>query len=124
MRMTHKGTVVRCQHCKDAGCKAAFVFLVIMMWTASAFAQFTTAQLSGTVMDESGSAVAGAVITVEQLATGYKQTGKTGPDGNYLFPSLPVGSDTSTIEMTAFTTYALKGVALTVGQAASQNVTL
>ena len=124
MKMTHKGMVVGCQLCKDAGCKAAFVFLVIMMWTASAIAQFTTAQLSGTVMDESGSAVAGAAITVEQVATGYKQTGTTGPDGNYLFPSLPVGSYTLTVEMTGFTTYALKGVALTVGQTASQNVTL
>src|SRR5580692_3921105 len=98
MRMTHKSMVVGGQLCKDAGCKATFVFLIIMMWTASAIAQFTTAQLSGTVMDERGSAIAGAVITVEQATTGYKQIGKTGPDGNYLFPSLPVGNYTLTVE--------------------------
>ncbi|MGB8479709.1 MAG: TonB-dependent receptor [Acidobacteriaceae bacterium] len=95
-----------------------------MLWTATGVAQFTTARLSGTVTDKAGAAVAGATVMVDQVTTGYKQTEKTGSAGEYLFPSLPIGSYEMTVEMPGFGTYVQQGIVLTVGQAASQNVTL
>ncbi|MDR5727049.1 MAG: carboxypeptidase-like regulatory domain-containing protein, partial [Terriglobia bacterium] len=95
-----------------------------MMWRATAVAQFTTARLSGTVTDKAGAAVAGATVSVDQVTTGYKQTAKTGSAGEYLFPSLPIGSYEMTVEMPGFSAYVQQGIVLTVGQAASQNVTL
>jgi hypothetical protein len=94
------------------------------MWATTALAQYTTARLSGTVQDNTGAAVPGATVMVEQAGTSYIQTIKSGADGEYLFPSLPVGSYQLTVEMAGFSTYVQKGIVLEVGQAASQRVTL
>jgi len=99
-------------------------FLLILLFATTALAQYTTARLSGTVQDKTGAAVPGATVTVEQAGTGYKQEVKSGAAGEYLFPSLPIGSYQLTVEMTGFSTYVQKGIGLEVGQAASQKVTL
>ena len=90
----------------------------------TALAQFTTARLSGTVTDRTNAALPGATVTVEQSTTGYQQTAKTGASGDYLFPSLPVGTYELTVRMTGFTSYVQKGIVLNVGQSATQNVPL
>ena len=87
---------------KNSGCKTLLSFLLClaaMMCNPSADAQFTTARLGGIVTDKAGAAVAGANLKVEQVTTGYTQTGKAGSDGAYLFPSLPVGSYRLTAQM-------------------------
>jgi hypothetical protein len=107
--------------------KLAYFFsslLLITMCATAALAQYTTARLSGTVEDNAGAAVLGATVTVEQAGTSYKQAVKSGNAGEYLFPSLPVGSYQLTVEMAGFRTYVQKGISLEVGQAASQRVTL
>jgi hypothetical protein len=98
--------------------------LLAVMWATTALAQYTTARLSGTVEDNTGAAVPGATVTIEQTGTGYKQVVKSGTAGEYLFPSLPVGDHQITVEMTGFTTYVQKGIGLAVGQAASQRIVL
>ena len=110
-----------------AQCKSAFLFssfLLIVMGAATAFAQYTTARLGGTVQDNTGAAVPGATVVVQQAGTGYKQEVKSGAAGEFLFPSLPVGSYQLTVGMVGFNTYVQKGIDLQVGQAASQKVTL
>ena len=109
---------------KGRGKLSLFVLLMGLVWTATALAQYTTARLSGIVTDNTGSALVGATVTVEQVDTGYKQTVTTGAAGDYLFPSLPVGAYKLTVTMTGFTNYLQNGISLTVGQAASQNVTM
>ena len=99
-------------------------WLVLFLLATTAYGQFTTASLSGTVQDNSGAAVPGATVTVEQDGTGYKQEVKTGIAGEYRFPSLPVGDYKLTVEMSGFTTYVQKGIGLALGQAASQNIAL
>ena len=89
-----------------------------------ALAQFTTAQLSGIVTDKGGSAIAGATVTAQEVQTGFKQSVKTRAAGEFLFPSLPIGNYDLTVSMTGFSTYVQQGITLTVGQAASRNVTL
>ena len=98
--------------------------LLLLIGSSSALAQFTTARLSGIVTDNSNAAVAGAKATALQVATGYKQTAKTGASGDYLFPSLPIGIYRLTIDAAGFTPYVQEGILLNVGQSASQNVTL
>ena len=101
---------------------SSFVFL--LLWASTAFAQYTTASLNGIVQDNTGAAVPGATVTVEQVGTGYKQEVKAGAGGEYLFPSLPVGEYQLTVAMSGFTTYVQKGIGLAVGQVATQAVTL
>jgi outer membrane receptor protein involved in Fe transport len=98
--------------------------ILIFGSTMPVWAQFTTARLSGIVSDSSGAVVAGATITVQDLQTGYTQTTKSEPTGQYLFPSLPVGTYQIAVSMTGFTRYVQKGIVLSVGQAATQNVQL
>jgi outer membrane receptor protein involved in Fe transport len=87
-------------------------------------AQYTTARLSGTVSDPTGAVVAGATVTVQDVGTGYSQTATSTDAGEYLFPSLPVGNYQIKVSVAGYTTYVQKGIVLSLGQAASQNVQL
>jgi outer membrane receptor protein involved in Fe transport len=98
--------------------------LLVFGLTMPVWAQFTTARFSGVVSDPSGAVVAGATVTIHDLGTGYTQTTKTGTAGQYLFPSLPVGTYEITVSMAGYTQYVQKGIALSVDQAAAQNVQL
>jgi len=95
-----------------------------MTCCSTAFAQFTTARLGGTVTDASGSAIPGAKVIIKETNSNYTQTVNARSDGAYVFPSLPVGSYELTVTMTGFSTYIQSGIVLTLGQAASQNVAL
>src|SRR5579872_336539 len=88
------------------------------------FAQFTTASLSGNVLDTSGASIPDARVTVQNLDTGFTQTVATGPAGDYLFPRLPVGKYKLTVEKQGLTTYVQSGIVLTVNQSATQNVSM
>lgn len=91
---------------------------------ASVQAQFTTARLSGTVLDSSGSAIAGAAVVVDQEGTAYKQSAITNSSGEYVFPSLPVGTYQITVTMSGFQTLTQRGVVLAVGQSVTVPVRL
>src|SRR6266478_990377 len=55
-------------------------------------AQVVTASIRGTITDEQGAAVAGADVTITNVATDYSRTAQTGADGEYSFQGLPLGS--------------------------------
>jgi len=104
---------------------------LLLPWTHSGFrvhdagwAQYTTARLSGIVSDPSGAVVAGAAITVHDVGTGYTQTANSTSAGQYLFPSLPVGTYQITVSMAGYKSYVQKGIVLSVDQAAALNVQL
>ncbi len=98
--------------------------LLILGSTLVVWAQYTTARLSGLITDPSEAVVAGATITVQDQGTGYSQTTKSESDGRYILPSLPVGTYQITVSMAGYTEYVQKGIVLSVGQAASQDVQL
>src|SRR5690242_2794472 len=50
-----------------------------------------TSQVSGSVQDGSGAAVAGAQVRMVQTDTGQVRSTATGDDGSYLFPGLAIG---------------------------------
>ena len=103
---------------------SAFFLLMTLIAVTPLWGQFTTARLSGMVSDPSEAVVVGATVTVQDLGTGYTQTTKSGSAGQYLFPSLPVGTYQITVSMAGYSTYVQKGIVLSVDQAASQNVRL
>src|SRR5579875_3214028 len=82
--------------------------------------QFTTAQLNGTITDSAGLALVGASVEAEQTETAYKVAVSSGPAGEFVFPSLPVGTYRLTVRITGFSTYQQTGIVL----ATSQNVTV
>jgi hypothetical protein len=71
-----------------------FTFVSVMLVLAlvvSAGAQKITGDISGTVTDPTGAAVAGASITVTNPATGLERTATTNDTGSYRFVELPPG---------------------------------
>ena len=100
------------------------ILIAALLGATPAPAQFTTARLGGAVQDASGAAIVGANVTVEQTGTGYKQTVQSNATGDYIFPSLPVGSYRLTVEISGFNTFVQDGITLSVGQTATRQVTM
>jgi hypothetical protein len=111
--------------------RGASHFVVFLMVVAApllfpnlVIGQFTTASLSGTVVDASGAAIPDARVTVQNADTGFTQTVASGATGDYLFSRLPVGNYKLTVERQGMTTYSQSGISLEVNQAATQKVTM
>ena len=102
----------------------SFGLMLVFGLTMPVWGQYTTARLSGIVTDPSGAVVTGATITVQDVGTGYTQTTKSTSVGQYLFPSLPVGNYQVTVSVSGYSQYVQKGIVLSVGQAATQDVRL
>ncbi len=88
---------------------------------SSAWAQATTATITGTVLDQSGATVAGATVTVRNLDTNATRSATTEADGRYNFPGLPVGPYELSAELKGFTKYVRGPINLVLNQVAVVN---
>jgi hypothetical protein len=93
------------------------VLPIFLLSALSAFAQSQAinGSIRGRVADSAGAAVPGAKISILNDATGFTRTLNTDEDGYYVFPNLPLGSYTVTIQKEGFTTERHPGVNLTAG---------
>ena len=82
------------------------------------------AQISGTVKDESGSAIPGAQVTVTQTDTDVKRTAATDEAGNYIITNLPLGPYRIEATKMGFRTYVQTGIEVQVGSAPNIPITL
>ena len=89
-----------------------------------AHGQGTSASLSGTVTDASGAAISKAQITVTNIGTGLMKASTSNDSGSYTASPLPPGQYTVTVQHNGFQKMVQSGIALTVDQAATLNVTL
>lgn len=87
---------------------------VLALCASTAYAQFDTAVILGTVRDAKGGPVAGATVTAENKATGISATAKTDDDGNYLFPTLRIGTFRISAAQQGFANAVAEDVRLTV----------
>ena len=81
-----------------------FAFLSVLLLSAPAFAQATTADLVGRVTDGSGAVLPGATVTVTHTGTGQVRTQVASDTGDYAFNLLPIGTYEITIELQGFKT--------------------
>jgi hypothetical protein len=68
----------------------------------------------GAVTDSSGAAVVGAKVTLTEANTNVSHTGQSNESGNFVFPDLPPGNYSVTVEMTGFKKEQRRDVALLV----------
>src|SRR5437667_2658556 len=74
-----------------------------------------TAQISGTVKDQSGAVLPGVEVTVTQTETALKRSAVTDETGSYLLPNLPVGPYRLEATLPGFRTHVQTGIVLQVG---------
>ena len=87
---------------------------VLLLSAPHAAAQLDTGAIVGAVRDSSGAFLPGVTVTVIHEATGVTQTTITNESGQYVFPSLRVGTYTVSAELSGFRRVVQKGVPLSV----------
>jgi len=95
--------------------RICLISLVVMLCAIAAVAQVQNGQLSGTVTDPSGAAVANAKVTITNQATNLSVTVMTSASGTYTANSLPIGAYNISVEAAGFKTFSDLNVALNAG---------
>ena len=89
--------------------------LALLFAAISLSAQTATATLSGTILDQNGSVIAGVSISVINDATAQTRTATTNESGLFTVPLLPPGKYSITARHDGFTTVKVPDVVLNVG---------
>ena len=84
----------------------------------------TLGQLTGRITDSSGAAVAGASVTLENIATNAKRSTVTTGDGDYTFASVPPGVYNVKAEHPGFRIAAANRLEVQVQQTVRQDLML
>jgi outer membrane receptor protein involved in Fe transport len=105
-------------------CPALAVLCCALSAAPNATAQSTGGRIRGTVTDSSGSAVAGAKVTLINEGTNAAREVETGAAGEYLFLEVPVGSYEVDVTITGFKKYIRKGIPLNLDQIVGVDVSL
>ena len=90
---------------------------------APAFAQ-GDATILGTVFDQAKAVLPGVTVTVTNEATGIARDTVTGPEGDFVIPTLPPGTYTIAAELSGFQPQTRSGVTLLIGQEVEIDLTL
>jgi hypothetical protein len=83
-----------------------------------------TASLFGTITDAQGAVVPGARVAVSNQATGLSRTATSDATGGFVFPLLPVGSYTLTVEQPGFRKYERTNVLIQANENVQSDVAL
>ena len=89
---------------------------MIVSLPATSSAQTATGQITGTVRDSTGAVMSDVKVAVTNQQTGLTRQTKTGDNGDYVIPLLPVGVYVVTGEQAGFKLAVTSDVALTVDQ--------
>src|SRR5271168_1479498 len=73
-------------------------------------AQAPTAQIVGRITEKTGAAVPNAAIDVENTGTGLKRHATGSAVGDYVIPSLPVGTYTVKVVVQGFKAFSQSGI--------------
>jgi hypothetical protein len=103
--------------------RGALILLLTLLTTGAAWAQ-ATAELSGTVRDESGAVLPGVTVTVRQTDTGLVRTAVSDENGGYRLTNLPIGPYQLEVSLQGFRTYRQTGIVLQVGETPTINAVL
>lgn len=105
-------------------CAIFCVLALLLAVPFAAHAQVTTAAVRGAVADEQGAALAGADVTITNVDTGFSRSVKSGPDGEYNFPDLPLGLFKIRATHTGFKTSEETGITLHANDSLVVNISM
>lgn len=95
--------------------QSIFLLGVVLLWTFSANAQVTTADVVGIVHDPTGAVIANARVSVTNLGTGVTRTAETSAGGDFVINLLPPGTYSVKVEAASFKTFTVTTVTLASG---------
>ena len=93
--------------------RAILSIVCLLLGCGSALSQ-TTAQMSGTVKDQSGAVLPGVEVTATQTDTGLKRSVPTDEMGHFILANLPLGPYRLEAALPGFRTYVRTGIILQV----------
>ena len=99
------------------------VVLICIFSCTDVWAQ-ATAQISGTVRDQSGAVLPGVEVTATQTETGIARNTVTNETGSYVLPSLPLGPYKLETALPGFRAFLQTGIVLQVNATLVINPTL
>ena len=102
----------------------ASLFAFLLALSTFAWTQTATTSLRGTVTDPKGAVLQGATVTLNDAATGFSRTTKTGSDGVYQFLQVPPATYTLTVVASGFGTLKRDNVALQVSLPATVDISM
>ncbi len=94
----------------------AMLCVALCLMTSQTLAQTASGQITGTVKDANGAALAKAKVKAEGINTGLNRETITTDEGTYTFPLLPVGVYTVTVEHQGFRTAKRTAININVDQ--------
>lgn len=97
---------------------------LLLVFCSALWAADPTGTIAGNVSDPSGASVAGAKVTATNINTGFTRDTTTGSSGSYVFPLLPVGSYSVTVEAAGFRRFEQRGVEVKTDQSSTVPVSL
>ena len=97
--------------------------MIVCLGGTNIWAQ-ATAQISGTVKDQSGAVLPGVEVTATQTETGITRTAVTNETGSYVLSNLPIGPYRLEAALPGFRTFAQTGIVLQVNSSPSVNPVL
>lgn len=100
-----------------------FAAFLLLSMQPGAWAQ-STGSIRGTVVDKTGSAIPGAVVTATEASTGISRKDAANGSGIFVFPDLPIGTYTLQITASGFATQNRPGLSLLTGQVIDLPITL
>src|SRR5258706_7277503 len=78
------------------------LFCLLLSFSSVAFAQFDTADVLGTVRDQSGAFVSDSRVTLQNVNTGVVNSATTDQNGNFTFFNVRIGQYTLKAEAAGF----------------------
>jgi hypothetical protein len=92
------------------------LFFLLCVATSALFAQAASGSMSGTLMDANGAVIPGGKIVATHVPTGRDFPAQTTEAGIYVFPNLPPGPYTVTVEHPGFKKLVRTGIEIRIGQ--------
>ena len=108
---------------RDVRTQIVAAFVCCILAGALAYGQ-STAQVSGSVKDQTGAVLPGTEMTMTQTETGLTRTTMSDETGSYSLPNLPIGPYRLEASLPGFRSYAQSGIVLQVNSNPVINIVL
>ena len=102
----------------------SFLLLNCFLLVSGSSAQSTGGRIRGTVMDSSGSAVAGAKLVLTNEGNGATREATTSATGEYIFLEVPVGTYQLQLDQPGFKKYLRSGMTLSLNEVIGLDINL